>query len=92
MRHTIGGLAALFLGSGLLLLGHGMLTTLLAVRGELDGFGATLIGGIGTAYYAGFFSGCIFLPPLMRRVGHIRMFSAAGALVAAATLIHGLFP
>ncbi len=92
MRHTIGGLAAIFLGAGLLLLGHGMLTTLLAVRGNIEGFDATLIGGIGTAYYAGFFGGCIFLPPLMRRVGHIRMFTAAGALIAAATLLHGLLP
>ena len=57
MRHAIGGLAALLLGAGLLLLGHGMLTTLLAVRGEIEGFGAGLIGGIGTAYYLGFFSG-----------------------------------
>ena len=81
MRHAIGGLAALLLGAGLLLLGHGMLTTLLAVRGEIEGFGAGLIGGIGTAYYLGFFSGCVLLPPLMRRVGHIRMFAAAGALV-----------
>ena len=92
MRHTIAGLAALFIGAGLLLLGHGLLTTLLAVRGNIEGFSPTLIGGIGTAYYAGFFGGCIFLPPLMRRVGHIRMFSAAGAMIAAATLIHGLFP
>ncbi|MCB9928590.1 MAG: MFS transporter [Alphaproteobacteria bacterium] len=91
MRHTIGGLAALFLGAGLLLLGHGLLTTLLAVRANLEGFPDTLIGGIGTAYYAGFFAGCVFLPPLMRRVGHIRMFSAAGALVAAAALGLGLF-
>tara|TARA_R110002096_G_scaffold273441_2_gene467327 strand:- start:121 stop:1395 length:1275 start_codon:yes stop_codon:yes gene_type:complete len=91
MRHAIGGLAALLLGAGLLLLGHGMLTTLLAVRGEIEGFGAGLIGGIGTAYYLGFFSGCVLLPPLMRRVGHIRMFAAAGALVAASTLAQGLF-
>ncbi len=86
------GLATLFIGAGLLLLGHGLLTTLLAVRGNIEGFGPTLIGGIGTAYYAGFFGGCIFLPPLMRRIGHIRMFSAAGAMIAAATLIHGLVP
>ena len=55
MRHTIGGLAALLLGSGLLLLGHGMLISLLSIRGNLEGFGAELIGGIGTAYYLGFF-------------------------------------
>ena len=90
MGHTIAGLAALLLGAGLLLLGHGMLTTLLAVRGEIEGFGAGLIGGIGTVYYLGFFSGCVLLPPLMRRVGHIRMFAAAGALIAASTLAQGL--
>ena len=92
MRHTIGGLAALFLGAGLLLLGHGLLQTLLAVRGEAEGFGAGLIGGIGTAYYLGFFTGCVLLPPLIRRVGHIRMFAAAGALIGAAALSHGLLP
>jgi MFS family permease len=90
MTHTIRGLMALLLGAGLLILGHGLLTTLLSVRGEIAGFGATLIGGVGTAYYAGFFGGCMFLPPLMRRIGHIRMFSAAGALVAAASLIQGM--
>ena len=75
MRHTIGGLAAL-------LLGHGMLTSLLSIRGNLEGFGTELIGGIGTAYYLGFFSWCVLLPPVMRRVGHIRMFSASAALSA----------
>jgi MFS family permease len=92
MRHTIAGLAALFLGAGLLLLGHGLLTTLLAVRGDLEGFDAALIGGIGAAYYLGFFSGCLFLPAVIRRVGHIRIFSAAAALIAAASLLHGLLP
>ena len=91
MRQAIGALTALLFGVGLLLFGHAMLTTLLSVRAEIAGFGAGMIGGIGTAYYLGFFGGCIFLPPLMRRVGHIRMFSAASALVAAATLGFGLF-
>ena len=90
MRHTIGGLAALLLGSGLLLLGHGMLISLLSIRGNLEGFGAELIGGIGTAYYLGFFGGCMLLPPVMRRVGHIRIFSASAALIGAAVLIMAL--
>ncbi|MGY9054396.1 MAG: MFS transporter [Alphaproteobacteria bacterium] len=90
MTHTIRGLMALLFGAGFLILGHSLLTTLLSVRGEIAGFGAMVIGGGGSAYYAGVFGGCMFLPPLMRRVGHIRMFSAGGALVAAAALSHGL--
>ncbi len=89
-RKTIGGLAALFLGAGLLLLGHGLLQSLLSIRGNIEDFGAALIGGVGTAYYLGFFVGCILLPRVMRRVGHIRTFSASGAMVAGATLVLGL--
>ena len=90
IRQTVAGLAALFLGAGLLLLGHGMLQSLLSIRGDIEGFGATMIGGVGAAYYLGFFTGCIFLPQVMRRVGYIRTFSASGALVAGATLTLGL--
>ena len=92
MRQTIGGLAALFLGAGMLLLGHALLTTLLAVRGEEEAFGAGMIGAIGAVYYAGFFAGCLFLPAVIRRVGHIRMFSAAAGAIAAGSLAHGLLP
>ena len=55
IRQTVAGLAALFLGAGLLLLGHGMLQSLLSIRGDIEGFGATMIGGccgIGPKYIA----------------------------------------
>ena len=48
---------SLFAGLFLLLMGGGMIATLIGVRAELDGFADIQIGAIVAAYYAGFLVG-----------------------------------
>ena len=51
--------------------GNGLLFTLLPLRGHADGFSSLDIGGIGSAYYAGFVGGCLLAPYISLRAGHI---------------------
>ena len=73
--------------AGIVLGGNGLQGTLIALRGAHEGFSATAIGFMGTAYYAGFLLGCLVIVRIMRNVGHIRAFSALAAVAASATLV-----
>lgn len=82
-------LIPLLLAAGILLGGNGLQGTLIALRGAHEGFSPSLIGFMGTAYFAGFLIGCIFITRMIRAVGHIRAFAtlAASASVGALMLI-----
>lgn len=85
--HSLRPLVPLLLAAGILLAGNGLIGTLIALRGAIEGFSAPVIGFMGTAYFAGFLIGCIFISRMMRAVGHIRAFSALAAIAASASLI-----
>ncbi len=74
-----------------MLTGGGLLSTLIAVRAGLEGFPLIAIGIMTSAYYVGFTAGCFGTPYLVKRVGHIRIFAALSALIAAAVLSHAIF-
>ncbi len=80
-------LIPLLTAAGILLAGNGIQGTLITLRANVEGFDATLIGLIGTAYFAGFALSCLATPHLIRRVGHIRVFAALAAVASAATLM-----
>ena len=80
--------AALLVGVTLLMLGNGLFLTLVPLRADLEGFGAAWIGAIGAAYSVGFVAGCYLVPPLVARVGHIRVYAAIAALGAIVPLLH----
>jgi MFS family permease len=77
----------LLLATVLLSLGSGLLTIMIPIGGEAAGFSVTLIGALGTSYYVGFIVGCLLLPALISRVGHIRSFTAVAAVAASGTLV-----
>lgn len=79
-------LASLFLSVALLLLGHGLQLSLLPLRAQELGWSSTEIGLTGSAYFAGFLVGCYQIPKLVRRVGHIRVFTVLTATMTAALL------
>lgn len=81
----------LFLGMGLLMLGAGLQSTLLSLRATLEGFGTPVTGVIMSCYYVGYVLGTFVAPPLLRRVGPIRVFAALAAAASVAILIQGLF-
>ena len=79
---------ALFLALGLLMVGSGLLGTLLGVRAELEDFGIGATGVVMAFYYAGFLVGSQITPLVIRRVGHIRVYAALASLASTAALVH----
>ena len=90
MRAVLSSIGALLVSAAILLAGGGLLSTLVAIRAEAEGFPLVAIGILTSGYYAGFIAGCIGTPYLVKRVGHVRVFAALSALTAAATLTHVL--
>ncbi|MEZ5893169.1 MAG: MFS transporter [Parvularculaceae bacterium] len=90
MGHTIRTLSALLLAAFLLIAGNGLQGTLIAVRGNLEGFALPLIGLTMSAYYVGFIAGCRIGPRIIKRVGHIRSFTAFASLASASALAYAL--
>jgi len=84
-------LSALLAGVALLLMGSGLLGTLLAVRGGLEGFDERTLGLVMSGYFAGFFLGTFAAPPLIRRIGHVRAFAFYTGVCAIAVLVHPLW-
>jgi len=81
----------LLLGMGVLMLGAGLQSTLLGVRATLEGFPTPVIGMVMSCYYVGYVFGTLIAPPLLRQVGHIRVFAALAAIASAAVLVQGCF-
>ncbi|HKT43068.1 MAG TPA: MFS transporter [Rhodanobacteraceae bacterium] len=90
MLRTLRPVASLLTGTALLLIGVGLLNTLIPLRGMNAGYSGTLLGGLTSAYYAGYFIGTFAMPPLVRRVGHIRAFAFCAACTACVVLLHAL--
>jgi MFS family permease len=84
-------ITALLLSVSLLLLGSGLLNTLLAIRGGLEGFPDDTMGLVMSGYFLGFFVGTFLALPLIQRVGHIRTFTCCAALASCSVLLHVLF-
>lgn len=81
----------LLLGMGVLMLGVGLQSTLLSLRGSLEGFASPVIGAIMSCYYVGYLAGTSAAPRMLRHVGHIRVFAALAAVASAAVLVQGAF-
>jgi MFS family permease len=82
---------ALLLGLGLLMLGTGLQGTLLGLRASLEGFPTTITGIVMSGYFAGFVLGALFVPRMVRNVGHVRVFAALASLASALVLLHSVF-
>jgi len=90
MFRAVASLLPLLLAAAILLAGNGLQGTLLAVRGNLEGFPTALIGAMMSAYFGGFILGCRFIPGFIKSVGHIRTFVALASIASAAALVHPL--
>ena len=75
----------------LLLLGNGLISTLLTLRGTNEGFSSAIMGLIMSSYFIGFVCGTWVSGRLIRRMGHIRTFAFCASICASATLLHIIF-
>lgn len=82
--------ASLIAGVAIFQLAGGLLGVQIPLAARADGVTRVGVGFIGAAFALGFMIGAWFGPRLLARVGHIRVFAAAGGVAAAATLaLHG---
>lgn len=91
MFTTLVSVQSLLLGMGILLAGSGLLSTLLGLRAHMAGFSDLVIGLIMSAFYVGYIIGTLWIPEIIRQVGHIRTFAAMAAISCAAAILHGLW-
>jgi MFS family permease len=79
---------ALLLGLLLLLVGNGLQGTLLGIRGAIEGWNASTMSWVMSAYFAGFLFGSWRAPHLIRNVGHVRVFAGLASLISAAFILY----
>jgi len=82
---------AILLGIGFMMLANGLQGTLLGVRAMLEGFSTFTTGIMMSGYFIGMFTGSFLAPYLVKRVGHIRVFSALASLASISILFHGVY-
>ena len=82
----------LLLGVMLLMVGNGVQGSLLGIRGALEGFSTFQLSVVMSAYFLGFLGGSRLAPAMIRRVGHVRVFSALGSLISAVLILFPLLP
>lgn len=83
--------AALLLSVAALLLGNGLLGTLLIVRAGQEDFSAGAIGLMMSFYFTGFTIGALVLPRIIVSVGHVRTFAGFAAIASMTALLHVAF-
>jgi MFS family permease len=78
----------LLLGVMLLMVGNGVQGSLLGIRGAYEGFSTFQLSVIMSAYFLGFLGGSRVAPEMIRRVGHVRVFSALGSMISAVLVLY----
>ena len=87
MIRSLTPLAALLIADALVLLGHGLLLTLIPVTASQLGFSDVQVSLTGTGYFLGFVTGCLATPFALKRVGHIRTFAVLASAYTALILL-----
>lgn len=91
MQKTLISLIPLFISCFILFLGNGLINVLLPVRMGLDGANINTIGTVLSLYFVGMLLGAVYGKELIKRVGHIRMFSSCVALGSISILLCSLY-
>lgn len=92
MQATLAPLTTLFLGTAILVAGHGLLTTLVPIRVNQLGSSAGMAGAIATGYFIGLLVGAWYNPRIIHGVGRIRALAGFAAIFAATSLLLPLAP
>jgi len=90
MIKTIRAHFSLFAATAILLLGSGLLGTLVSLRAGIESFPQAIIGLIMAGFFLGYVIGSYLCPQVIRSFGHIRSFSAFAAMGCVSVLLHGL--
>jgi MFS family permease len=91
MWTSIKSISSLLLSFGMLLLGNGMVGTLLGIRSRLEEFSTEMTGFIMAGFSVGLLLGALYAVRVVAAVGHIRAFAAFASIMSVAVLAHVLF-
>ena len=80
----------LFFGLLLISAGNGLQVVLLGTGANDAGFSNIATGIVMSGYFAGIFAGSIIVPPILAKVGHVRVFGAMAAIASSSVLVHAL--
>lgn len=89
IRHIV-PVTGLMLSTFFLLAGSGLTGITLPLRAGLEGWSSVTIGWIGFGYALCFTAGCVIVPRLVRRVGHVRVYAVLATLLSMSLLMHAL--
>ena len=92
MLKVIASTWPLLMGVMLLMVGNGMQGSLLGIRGAIEGFRTVEISIVISSYFVGFLAGSLMVPGMIRRVGHVRVFSALGSVISAGLVLYPVAP
>ncbi|TNF61566.1 MAG: MFS transporter [Burkholderiales bacterium] len=84
-------LSSLLSGAGLLVVGVGLLFSVVGLRAGLADFSGVTLGLVMSAYFVGFVLGTYACPVVIRRVGHIRAFAAMASVASTMPILHALW-
>lgn len=82
---------ALFFTTLTMMVGAGLLGSLLSLRMNAEGFSEPVIGLILSGFYIGLMIGTFLCPSIVKRAGHIRAFAVFAAINTATTLFYPLY-
>lgn len=89
VRHIL-PVTGLMLSTFFLLAGSGLTGVTLPLRASLEGWGPVTIGWIGFGYALCFTAGCLIVPRMVQRVGHVRVYAVLATLLSMSLLFHAL--
>ena len=88
MLNTLISISSLLVGYGFLFCGNALLTTLVSLRADTEGFLLLEIGFINTAYFLGLYVGAKYTEYFVANVGHNRTYAAFASMGAICALLH----
>jgi MFS family permease len=84
-------LSPLLAAVALVVIGVGLLFSVMGIRASLSNFSSVTLGLVMSAYYVGFLVGSYSSPWLIRRIGHIRAFAALASMASTMPILHAMW-
>ena len=84
-------LSPLLAAVALVVIGVGLLFSVMGIRANLSNFSSVTLGLVMSAYYVGFLVGSYSSPWLIRRIGHIRAFAALASMASTMPILHAMW-
>jgi MFS family permease len=91
MIKTIKSFTALLIATTIVTMGAGLLSSLLSIQMNLQGYSEQIIGWVMACHYLGFVLGIFSCQGIVYNVGHIRAFAVFASGITVISLLHGLY-